>query len=801
MPAYLHPGVYVEEIPSGSKPIEGVATSVAAFIGKTTKGPVGKAELIQSFDDYNNIYGDISSEDDAMGFTVQSFYLNGGKSAFICRLVGEGSSSASTENSTDKVIGEGTGGTHTSAPVLIVSATSEGKWGNTVYFRIIRPDQDSLIFDLEIGHHEKGKFVRDEIFSKLSMRSIDDNYALTRANGVSSYVELSLGNAADPENAGEQYQNAVLSGGELDSTNDTYFSSKITNPVSLVLNINSLGAKQITLNPDNFTTTLAGTGHVTDADSIASEIQKAVRGLSMEEAYQTFSCVYSTDHFVFTSAEPTKNKEKSYASVEITDGEFASLLRIDSKQPSVLNGGPGVSGGTFAGSDYFSSAITSDVTLELNIDNHGTESISLKVYDLGLKGDDNKEDGEKVALAIQNAVRALNTSIASYKDFKCEYLFQSGSVANRRFRLTSGSGSPRNSGLTINSGSLAGILALNSADGATEISGRSMNQGTARVIPIDNLTIQKEGIPLTGGKENDATPNDFTDFFNSTLRKVRDVSIVVVPGQPWADDGSGNPFISATLAHCESMKNRAVIIDPPPNLELDQAATVSSLSLPSSTYSVLYYPWVKVSNPFYNAEKNPAASKTVDVAPSGFAAGMWSRIDSKRGVWKAPAGMEAGLIGAAGLKYIIEDGEQDQLNPLGVNCFRNIPGGGRVIWGARTLATKADPEWRYVPVRRTAIMIEQSIYNGIQWAVFEPNDHRLWSALRANIGNFMNGLFRVGAFQGEKASDAYFVRCGLNDTMTQGDIDAGQVIVIVGFAPLKPAEFVIVRIQQKVNQQ
>jgi phage tail sheath protein FI len=215
----------------------------------------------------------------------------------------------------------------------------------------------------------------------------------------------------------------------------------------------------------------------------------------------------------------------------------------------------------------------------------------------------------------------------------------------------------------------------------------------------------------------------------------------------------------------------------------------------------LYYPWVKVANPLYHAEKNPTADKTIDVAPSSFAAGMWSRIDGKRGVWKAPAGMGTGLLGVVDFKFKVEDGEQDQLNPLGVNCFRNMPGGGRVIWGARTLATKADPEWRYVPVRRTAIMIEQSVYNGIQWAVFEPNDHRLWSSLRANIGNFMNGLFRAGAFQGEKASDAYFVRCGLGDTMTQGDIDAGQVIVIVGFAPLKPAEFVIVRIQQKVNLQ
>jgi hypothetical protein len=466
----------------------------------------------------------------------------------------------------------------------------------------------------------------------------------------------------------------------------------------------------------------------------------------------------------------------------------------------VLTGGPGVSpSGAFSGSSYFSSgigAITGEITLDLTIDNHGTEVIKLKAADLDLKGD-NKGDGEKIALAIQNSVQALDTSIASYKDFKCKYVFDT-IIANRKFILTSGSGSSRSSGLTVDGGSLEAILVL---DSATTISGRSVDQGTARVIPVHGLGTLDQGVALAGGTENPATANDFTDFYDVILRKVRDVSIILVPGEHWADDGSGNPIISATLAHCQSTKSRVVIIDPPPALELDQAATVTGLALPSSTYSVLYYPWVKVANPFYNAEKNPTAAKTVDVAPSSFAAGMWSRIDGKRGVWKAPAGMGAGLVGAAGLKYIIEDSEQDQLNPLGVNCFRNMPGGGRVIWGTRTLATKADPEWRYVPVRRTAIMIEQSIYNGIQWAVFEPNDHRLWASLRGNIDGFMNGMFRVGAFQGKKASDAYFVRCGLGDTMTQAEIDAGQVIVIVGFAPVKPAEFVIVRIQQKVNQQ
>ena len=188
------------------------------------------------------------------------------------------------------------------------------------------------------------------------------------------------------------------------------------------------------------------------------------------------------------------------------------------------------------------------------------------------------------------------------------------------------------------------------------------------------------------------------------------------------------------------------------------------------------------------------------VPPSGFAAGLWAKTDGRRGVWKAPAGLQASLTGAANTKLKIGDDEQDQLNPVGVNCYRRVIS-DIVIWGSRTLATKADPEWRYVPVRRTAMMLEESIYQGIQWAVFEPNDHRLWSSLRLNIEAFMGTLFRAGAFQGEKASDAYFVRCGLGDTMVQGDIDRGQVIVVVGFAPLKPAEFVIVRIQQKVAQQ
>ena len=242
-----------------------------------------------------------------------------------------------------------------------------------------------------------------------------------------------------------------------------------------------------------------------------------------------------------------------------------------------------------------------------------------------------------------------------------------------------------------------------------------------------------------------------------------------------------------------------VILDPPNGLKLISEGDFKPLGMPSSTYTATYYPWVEVANPHYHPEKRAHLSPTYLVPPSGFAAGIWAKTDGRRGVWKAPAGLQTGLTGAVRTEFVVGDDAQDQLNPIGVNCYRTIlteP----VIWGTRTLATRADPEWRYVPIRRTAMMIEESIYRGIQWAVFEPNDHNLWGSLRLNIETFMDGLHRSGAFQGEKASDAYFVQCGLGSTMTQGDIDAGRVIVEVGFAPLKPAEFVIVRIQQKTAQ-
>jgi phage tail sheath protein FI len=231
------------------------------------------------------------------------------------------------------------------------------------------------------------------------------------------------------------------------------------------------------------------------------------------------------------------------------------------------------------------------------------------------------------------------------------------------------------------------------------------------------------------------------------------------------------------------------VTDPPKAVDF-----LSNRITTKTSYGALYYPWLLVSDDV-GAGKNPQRY----VPPSGFVAGMYARIDNTRGVWKAPAGTEAGIVGALGLEYSVTDSEQDILNPVGVNCIRQFPASGIVIWGARTLAARSDPEWRYVPVRRYAIYLEQTIYRGTQWAVFEPNDERLWASLKANIEDFMMGEFRKGALAGVTPKQAFEVKCDA-DLNPPAEVNAGRVNMEVRFAPLKPAEFVVIRISQKVQR-
>ena len=251
------------------------------------------------------------------------------------------------------------------------------------------------------------------------------------------------------------------------------------------------------------------------------------------------------------------------------------------------------------------------------------------------------------------------------------------------------------------------------------------------------------------------------------------------------------------MSYC--VKRRSMLlVDPKGGWSSVSAAQsgVSGMNLngDAARNAAIYFPRIKQADPRLDGQ--------IDTfVPCGMIAGVMARTDAQRGVWKAPAGIDAALNGVAGLQAEMTDAENGLLNPLGINCLRTFPVVGRVVWGARTLrgADVVADEYKYIPVRRLALFIEESLYRGTQWVVFEPNDEPLWAQIRLNVGAFMNNLFRQGAFQGRTPREAYFVKCD-RETTTQNDINLGIVNILVGFAPLKPAEFVVIKLQQMVGQ-
>lgn len=307
--------------------------------------------------------------------------------------------------------------------------------------------------------------------------------------------------------------------------------------------------------------------------------------------------------------------------------------------------------------------------------------------------------------------------------------------------------------------------------------------------------------PLKNGSSGSApTGQDFIGSADAktglnALRDVTDVNLLCLPDIAGASYDEGRvEILAAADALCQDKRMFLLVDSPARWATLDYArASLSDLDSVRSDHSALYFPQIEMTDPLTGVLRS--------FPPCGAVAGTMARTDGDRGVWKAPAGTAAGLSGVQALTVPLTDLENGLLNPLGVNCLRTFPIIGPVIWGARTLqgADVLTSQWKYVPVRRTALMIEESLYRGTKWVVFEPNDERLWAQIRLNIGAFMQTLFKQGAFQGTSARDAYFVKCDASTT-TQDDINQGIVNIVVGFAPLKPAEFVIIQIQQMAGQ-
>ena len=370
-----------------------------------------------------------------------------------------------------------------------------------------------------------------------------------------------------------------------------------------------------------------------------------------------------------------------------------------------------------------------------------------------------------------------------------------GAAGTGSLKLTSGT--PGESSCVVIAGGafggLAATIKIGLANGGREVTGNAEHRPSV----VSNVLPSTSGVDGSKGGAMSLVGSQANKTGMYALLDTDQFNILLIPETgDLADPNAASAVISAGAALSEA-RRAFYIVDAPVGATLSTIETWLGIVSPSGNTArnaATYFPSVRIPDPLDDFRLR-------SMSPSGTMAGIYARTDASRGVWKAPAGTDATLNGVVELNQPINDLENGPLNQKGVNVLRSFPAYGRVAWGARTMKgsdAQAD-EYKYIPIRRLALFLEESLYRGTQWVVFEPNDEPLWAQIRLNIGAFMQGLFRQGAFQGQTPRDAYFVKCD-KETTTQNDINLGIVNIVVGFAPLKPAEFVVIQLQQIAGQ-
>lgn len=759
MPATLtYPGVYVEEIPSGVHTITGVSTSVTAFIGKAKRGSINKAIHILSFSDYERRFGGLFA-DSEMSYAVRQFFLNGGSDAWVVRLAKDAlAANRPLQNSTP-------------VDVLLITALEEGKTGNDIEVRVsYQTSNPASTFNLTFNFvsTENPSDSLSETFTNLSMNSQDPRYAPDVVNGSSQLVKLER--VVPPATLAGLGSGTSVSGSLVDV-------GPLVDATHNQIRVSANGSPPVTV---TFAVPVSGANAAARLATLCTAIQGQVNlAAAGNAALSGLTCSPTLSTIVIQSgvAGETSNVrvlpgERNDAAARLQLGTLngggetdavATIRPVEAPDRGTLTSG------AFAATDLDTIPDATHNSFQISLDGYGPDTVNIGSAvaagaNLAAKLGD-------VAGRIQTAVRALKPSNPAYRDFTC-------TASATALVLSSG---------TRGAGSSVAVNPAASNDIAASL---HVLSGTTATQPV-NVTLQ-------GGNESPFTDAEAYNLFIAdrsqrkgiyALEAVDLFNLLCLPGV--TDSG----ILMDAASYCKERRSFLIVDAPADKKKPDQMVqTISGPALPKTDYGAVYYPWLMIADPVKNGQVRA-------MPPSGTIAGLYARIDSARGIWKAPAGTEAALVGAQGIEYNLTDLENGTLNPLGVNCLRIFPVFGPIAWGARTLqgADQMTSEWKYVPVRRTALYIEESLYRGTKWVVFEPNDEPLWAQIRLNVGAFMQNLFRQGAFQGKTPREAYFVKCD-KETTTQNDINLGIVNILVGFAPLKPAEFVILKIQQMAGQ-
>lgn len=838
MAEYLAPGVYVEEIDAGPKPIEGVSTSNAGFVGMTVRGAIGGLpQLVTSFSAYRRLYGGYLPT--ALGdhrylpHAVRGFFENGGKRAFITRVPGTGNATA--------------GAPAADGIVTRLLETVEGATGATsAQLTAVGPPAagDTLTFLQRTG----GTTTR----ATVTLTAVD-----TASNTVEWDVSENYRGAAtlDPDttivdSSAPALDTVHLAAGTTLSPGDTAID--VDDRTGIVVGSTLTFVQRV-----GGATTGPHTVNVT-ATPGTDTVQWA--GAEQIPAGMTFN---PDTTLVFIGTPTLLTLAAAIPStVVITEARLASLrgvevgtvLSLRQERNGIVTGPHNL---TVTGYDAAQSRVTWDVsetplagvsfdhrytgvTVGLAGGPH-TTPVRIDAADPGAWGNDLDVQIRHTSSAQSDVVSVSESTPASgtfdVVELRSASNFYTGAIvefdrgpdaaaANKVYaRVTALQGS----NITITPGVASGDLAPNGAAAATvartcEFQINASYEGLAEIhtnLTLDNSVAnyyenvvnnnsrlirvsggsvtaddpfdQPSGtdglnLALTGGLDGTAPADaEYIGLDNGpgnrsgiqALTDIDEVSIVAVPGI------TSQTVLNALIIHCETLMDRFAIIDPAYSGNSALADIQAQRALYDTRYAAIYFPNLIANDPSLN--------QPIVLPPSGHVAGIYARTDIERGVHKAPANTV--VRGILDLDLMINKGEQDILNPRNINVVRNFRADNRGlrVWGARCMT--ADTDWKYVPVRRLFIFVEESLDEGLQWVVFEPNDEPLWARVRQSITNFLVRVWRDGALMGASVEEAFFVRCD-RTTMTQDDIDNGRLIVLVGIAPVKPAEFVIVRIQQ-----
>ncbi len=812
------PGVYIQEVPSGVHTITGVSTSIAAFIGRASKGKMNKATRILSLSDFVRTFGDPHSMSD-LANSVRLFFANGGTDCYVIRIARGASPAAVTLRS---LSGDA---------VLSATAKAEGEWGNTVRlevdYKTANPDDT---FNLRVIHEEQGVAVTTESFPNLSMNPAAPRYAPNFVTQSSELIDLAAtpGLVADSALIEESIAGFSLNGRPLGTPANTLTT------VNDLVNVANRSQFDISVNGSQFAhVNLASPAWPSPAaiGTLETELRTRVNDaltaqlpapapqvlLSLAVLPNTGGGINWTQGRRIRITSDTGNRSSvTIRRAAANDISEALMLGVDQGGFEVArfsNFRPAPNA-TFLSFGAFTAGVApAPGTLSLDnlviISELAQNDITAITIDgvvvslapalvtsapadkwtktlVGGSPATGDNDGVREKLGIIataiNSAPGLNYR-AEVVGYHLAIIPRTGSI-NQQPVITF-------TGVAPAPANVLGTLTPNVRQYTLGIAGAGGTFSTAGVNGTDGI--------FPTAAEYEGNPLDQTGFH--ALDPVDLFNLMVIPADQEVTEAVHLNLWGPASNYCAA--RRAFLLIDSPASWTSQPSSTNPLPRPaivqntSRVDSDVRSKVVKINSAvFYPRLMFNDQGINKPIGPSGAIAGLMARIDSSRGVWKAPAGTEADLRNITGLEVNLTDAENGVLNKLGVNCERMFPS-GIVNWGARTLDGSDDfgSEWKYIPIRRMALFLEESLFRGTKWVVFEPNDEPLWAKIRLNLNAFMMSLFRQGAFQGSTPDKAFFVKCD-GETTTQNDRNLGIVNIEVGFAPLKPAEFVIIKIQQ-----